>query len=149
MTRRAIGGFVWWCTVGFVRWCVLCCNGAGFHGLSALRLLSCVFCVSESEDDDIRHICLQVLDEFSIAESLTWHNRDARTRDQVDYLQKLLRPQADASISLDASATNLSLEANELSKADTPVKEPAEAEASKLLAGEDLQDGTGSLLAGL
>ena len=95
------------------------------------------------------HICLQVLDEFSIAESLNWHNRDARTRDQVDYLQKLLRPQVDASISLDASATNLSLEANELSKADTPVKEPAEAEASQLLAGEYLQDGTGSLLAGL
>ncbi len=123
--------------------------------------LQCVCCpvcfVSLKSKMTFRHhICLQVLDECSVAERLTCHNREhegpsrlARTRDQVDYLQKLLRPQVDASISLDVSATNLSLEANELSKADTPVKEPAEADASKLLAGEDLQDGTGSLLAGL
>jgi hypothetical protein len=142
-------GYRWFCVVVYSWFCAVVCLVLQWCWVSRSICTVCFVSLNPKMMTFRHHICLQVLDEFSIAESLNWHNRDARTRDQVDYLQKLLRPQVDASISLDASATNLSLEANELSKADTPVKEPAEVEASQLLAGEDLQDGTGSLLAGL
>ena len=63
---------------------------------------------------------------FSSPESHVWHTRDGRTEDQVAYLEKLFGLQADDALtSVDASGTNLSLDANELSKADTPTKEPA------------------------
>ena len=87
---------------------------------------------------------------FSSPESHVWHTRDGRTEDQVAYLEKLFGLQADDALtSVDASGTNLSLDANELSKADTPTKEPADAEASKPINGEELPDQAGSVLAGL
>jgi hypothetical protein len=74
--------------------------------------------------------------------------------DKVAYLQRLFGLQVDADTSLDtgsldASGTNVSLEANELSKADTPSKEPADAQGSKLGGREEASDQTESVLAGL
>ena len=56
---------------------------------------------------------------LSSPESFAWHDRDGRMEDKVAYLQRLFGLQVDADTSLDtgsldASGTNVSLEANEL-----------------------------------